>query len=110
MPLAPLRSELLRWARAAHPREACALVLDEPWELVPLENVSAAPRAAFELDPLELLAALKAAGARARGVAHSHPSGKLEPSGADLAARAALGGLEGWIVVTRGERVEWTSF
>ena len=71
-------------------------------------NVAAEPARRFELDPVALLAAHRAA--RAGGPAivghyHSHPSGSAVPSTCDAEAAAADGAI--WLIVAGGELCGW---
>ncbi len=106
---ADLRAAILAAARAAHPHECCGL-LEGEWEgdaarvtaLHPARNLS--PDAMhFEIDPADHIAAQKAA--RANGTAiigcyHSHPGGRAEPSGADLAGAGEEKFL--WLIAAEG--------
>lgn len=88
-------ARLARWARAAHPREACGVLIGE---LVGDDaRVERAVRGAnldaraqelrrFELDPAVLVAADRAARASGRtivGIWHTHPDRPARPSEAD---------------------------
>jgi desampylase len=95
--------EIEERTRHALPEEACGLLLGarrgdevEVSALAALRNVAPEPRDAFELDPLDLLAAEDGArdsGLSIVGVWHSHPRGPLE-----ISARDRLGnGCAGWI-------------
>ncbi len=96
--LAPgLPSELLRLARAAAPREACALVFgDLEGDLVLVDGARPAPNlatdpGAFLVDPVAQLCAEREAagtGQRLLGAWHSHPGGTREPSRSDVAGAA----------------------
>ena len=70
-------------------------------------NVAAHPEDSFEVDPAELLAAMRAeraGGARLVGHYHSHPNGSPVPSARDLAA-AEPGRL--WLIVAGDEARLW---
>lgn len=92
-------------ACAAAPCECCGLLLGDMetgvvTEIRPAINVAADPAHCFEIDPLVLLAAHKAArsgGPAILGHYHSHPGGDPVPSAADAAAAEARG--ETWLIV-----------
>jgi desampylase len=89
-----LRAQLLREARAADPHECCGLIEGAREQgnfrvttLHPARNLADAPDR-FEIDPQDQFAAHKAARARGHAIVgcyHSHPSGRAQPSAADLA-------------------------
>ncbi|HEX8486339.1 M67 family metallopeptidase [Sphingomonas sp.] len=84
-------------------REACGLLLakdDDIMLAVPCRNVAADPARRFEIDPVALIAAHRAA--RAGGPAivghyHSHPDGSSLPSPRDAADAVPDGSL--WLIV-----------
>ncbi len=85
---------LVALAEGSPAAEVCGLLVSgaggevEPW---PITNASATPATAFELEPRELLGALRrleAAGGRLVAVYHSHLAG-----GADLSPRDLAGAL-----------------
>ena len=94
-------------ARDAGQAECCGLLLGDKAmlrvdDLLPAANVAADPRHCFEIDPVVLLAAHKAA--RAGGPAivghyHSHPRGEPVPSAADAAMAHDDGAV--WLLVGR---------
>lgn len=90
-------------AAAAHPLEACGLLLGQGDRVTiaePAANVADRPEVAFEIDPGVLIAAHRAAragGPLVLGCYHSHPRGDAMPSIVDAAAAAADGQL--WIIV-----------
>lgn len=102
-----ISSELLRRAeaaaRAAHPLEACGLLLGNAarvTDLLVVRNVAPVPETHFEVDPAALIAAHRVA--RAGGPAiignwHSHPSGLARPSTED--ARAAAPDGQFWLIL-----------
>ena len=113
MPLAVTRgvlATLVAEARAAHPNEACGLLLGEGSAItraVRAANVDPEPSRHFEIDPAALIAAHKAertGGLRVIGYWHSHPSGLPEPSAADQAQ--ASGDRRIWAIVA-GDAVGW---
>ena len=101
---------LCRYAAEAAPQEACGLLLGERvaagWRVdavLPAANVHPQPKRFFEIDPVTLIAAHRAArggGASVIGCFHSHPSGIPEPSAADAAAAARDGSV--WAIVAGG--------
>jgi proteasome lid subunit RPN8/RPN11 len=87
--LAPgILEDAIQQSKDAYPKEACGLLVgrDAADRLIPMKNVSANPRQ-FEMDPTELIAALR--GLRQTGeelvaIFHSHPQGPAEPSKTDV--------------------------
>lgn len=106
---------LLAEARAADPRECCGLLLGPVSgrgcridQAVPTPNVSPEPLIRFEIDPLALLAAHKAAragGPQVLGYFHSHPVGHPVPSATDC--EHSTGDLRVWAIVAGGEVAFW---
>lgn len=90
-------------AGMASTREVCGLLLGSPecvTGVLPCRNVAPDPRAAFEIDPAQLIAAHRAAragGPAVVGCYHSHPSGAALPSARDAEAAAPDGSI--WIIV-----------
>ena len=83
--LAPgILDELIAHAKACYPREGCGLLT--PTRFIPVTNI--APGATeFEMDPAELIAALRDirnAGEQLTGIYHSHPHGPARPSKTDI--------------------------
>jgi proteasome lid subunit RPN8/RPN11 len=108
--MATLREE----AACAAPLECCGLLLGGPPDgighgarierAMPAANVSPEPAIRFEIDPLTLLAAHKAArggGAAVVGYYHSHPTGHPLPSATDC--EHSTGDLRVWGIVASGE-------
>ena len=95
-------SAIRKHAAAAHPLEACGLLLGVSGRIdtaQPTRNVSAEPSHSFEIDPAALFAAQRAEreGSRALiGYYHSHPNGQALPSARDAARAAPDGKL--WII------------
>jgi proteasome lid subunit RPN8/RPN11 len=97
--------EIIRWSRAAHPREACGFLIGHPrgagWDHPTVRCVRRAGNVAerealdrFEADPGELVAAERAArdeGWELVGFWHSHPEAP-----AQLSARDRAGAWEGF--------------
>ena len=104
-------AEMIAAARAAHPREACGLLLgrDGVVEAATAErNVHPEPERHFEIDPLALIAAHKAArtgGAQVAGYWHSHPNGRPGPSSTDRAHATGDGRV--WAIVADGTVSVW---
>jgi proteasome lid subunit RPN8/RPN11 len=86
-----LRSALEDEARREYPLESCGLLfgraVGDRWRVERLQrarNVHPSPRAAFELDPGAILAALDSPGGQELlGFFHSHPDRPARPSAAD---------------------------
>ena len=94
------------------PHEICGLLLGEAGcirEILPAANVAPDPARHFEVDPMTLITAHRAArkgeGGAIIGSYHSHPGGNPEPSAADAASAAADGSL--WLIVGRGTARLW---
>jgi proteasome lid subunit RPN8/RPN11 len=93
----------IRARAAADAQEVCGLLLgrsDRVTQALHCRNVAADPGRSFEIDPAQLIAALRAeraGGARVVGCYHSHPSGPPEPSPRDADAAAPNGWL--WLIV-----------
>lgn len=103
---------ILGWAAAAHPLEACGLLLGLAGgpigEATLARNVADTPAHAFEIDPAHLLQwqrRARADGRRIIGCWHSHPDGRLEPSAADHAGALWPGLL--WLIVGDGAMRLW---
>ncbi len=104
-----LIASLLAEAAAAHPLEACGLLLGDEGALRihPCANVHRRPATHFEIDPRALIAAHRAArqgGPRVAGYYHSHPAGPPVPSATDR-AHATNDGMV-WAIVGEG-KVGW---
>ena len=106
-----VKATLLAEAAAAHPNEACGLLLGQGHAIaaaVPVRNVHADPARHFELDPAALIAAHRAAragGPQVLGYYHSHPTGHAEPSPTDRAAASGDGRI--WAIVAAGAIGWW---
>ena len=102
---------MLRAAAAAVPREACGLLLGEGSHIAAAtmaDNVHPQPLTRFEIDPVALVAAHRAAragGPQVLGYWHSHPNGLGRPSTTDGAQAAGDGRL--WAIVARGAISLW---
>lgn len=98
-------------AAAAHPHEACGLLLGEGTRITEARaaaNVHPAPATHFEIDPQALIDAHR--GARAGGPAvvgyfHSHPSGLPEPSATDRASASGDGRV--WAIIAGDDVTFW---
>ena len=105
------KATLLAEAAAAHPLEACGLLLGQGGVIsaaVPVRNVHPDPARHFELDPQALIAAHRAAragGAQVLGYYHSHPTGSTEPSATDRACVSGDGRI--WAIVAAGAIGWW---
>jgi predicted GIY-YIG superfamily endonuclease/proteasome lid subunit RPN8/RPN11 len=102
---------LLVEASRAAPEECCGLLLGRGGritEALPAENVADDRLRRFEIDPMALLAAHKAAragGPQVLGYYHSHPEGHPVPSATDC--EHASGDARLWAIVSGGEVRFW---
>lgn len=102
---------MLAAATAAHPDEACGLLLGEGGaiRLAPgAANVHPEPARHFEIDPAALIAAHKAArdgGPQVLGYWHSHPNGLARPSNTDRAMASGDGRV--WAIIANGAISLW---
>lgn len=99
-------------AAAAHPFEACGLLLGEGGRIVAARetaNVHPSPRTHFEIDPQALIDAHRAARAgdetQVIGYFHSHPAGAAAPSATDRACAAGDGRI--WAIIAGDEMTFW---
>ena len=97
---------------AAHPLEACGLLLGEGGRIIAAcgtANVHPAPQTHFEIDPQALIDAHRAAragtGPQVLGYFHSHPVGLPEPSATDRACAARDGRI--WAIIAGAEVRFW---
>jgi desampylase len=104
---------LIAAARAAHPQEACGILLGEGGRItaaVAAANIHPDPATRFEIDPAALIAAHRAArepGApQVLGYFHSHPEGAPVPSAKDQAMAARDGKM--WAIVAGDDVRFWT--
>lgn len=100
-------------AAAAHPHEACGLLLGDGGRITEARearNVHAAPATHFEIDPQALIDAHRAARGNGApqviGYYHSHPAGSAEPSATDRASAAGDGRV--WAIIAGGDIRFWT--
>ncbi|MEI6643930.1 MAG: M67 family metallopeptidase [Novosphingobium sp.] len=102
---------ILAAAEAAHPHEACGLLLGHGGHIetaLPAANVHPEPQHHFEIDPAALIAAHKAArsgGPQVIGYFHSHPNGLARPSATDAAQ--ASGDSRIWAIAAAGVVTLW---
>ena len=100
-----------RAARAAHPREACGILLGEGgWitQFIETANVHGTPETHFEIDPQALIDAhrhMRAGGPELLGYFHSHPKGAPAPSQTDSAMAARDGRI--WAISGKGDLRFW---
>lgn len=98
---------LLEEATRAFPHECCGLLLGLGGRIeraVPAANVHPDPQRHFEIDPVALIAAHKAAragGPEVLGYYHSHPNGHPLPSATDCEHAGGDGRV--WAIVANGE-------
>lgn len=99
-------------AAAAHPREACGLLLGTSARIthvLEVANVHPSPETHFEIDPQALIDAHRAArhaGApQVIGYFHSHPKGPPKPSATDRACGAGDGKV--WAIVASDDIRFW---
>lgn len=105
------KATLLAEAAAAHPLEACGLLLGAAGVITaaePVRNVHPDPAKHFEIDPQALIAAHRAAragGPQLLGYYHSHPTGSVIPSATDRACASGDGRI--WAIVASGAIGWW---
>jgi proteasome lid subunit RPN8/RPN11 len=98
-------------AAAAHPHEACGLLLGDGARITEARaarNAHPAPRTHFEIDPQALIDAHRAAragGPAVLGYYHSHPCGPPEPSATDRASASGDGRV--WAIIAGEEVAFW---
>jgi desampylase len=86
--------------------EVCGLLFGTPRQIddfAVAANVANDPARHFEIDPVVLIAAFRAArngGPQIVGYFHSHPNGIAEPSATDHAMAAPDGAI--WLIVAKG--------
>lgn len=98
-------------AAAAHPREACGILLGEGARILEARlaaNVHPSPETHFEIDPQALIDAHRAAragGAAVVGYYHSHPTGPAAPSATDRACASGDGRI--WAILAGDDLRFW---
>lgn len=99
-------------AAAAHPREACGILLGEGARITEARaaaNVHPRPETHFEIDPQALIDAHRAArhqGApQVIGYFHSHPVGEAAPSATDRACASGDGRV--WAIIAGSDVTFW---
>lgn len=113
---AALLADLVALGKAAHPEEACALLIGQLngrsailTRVEPSQNLAPDPKRFFEVDPalhLHLQRTLRGTDEGIIGVWHSHPCGLAEPSAEDRAASAYPGWL--WLITdAKGNTALW---
>ena len=105
-------ADRIRAEAAGSGREVCGILFTRETGAVVAaqrcDNVAADPARRFEIDPVALIAAHRAArrgGPVIVGHYHSHPGGSATPSIADAAAAAPDGSV--WLIVAPGEMQAW---
>ena len=105
-------SDLIAAARAAHPHEACGLLMGEGASItaiIPAANIHPSPQTHFEICPQTLIDAHRAARApgalQILGYYHSHPAGTAQPSATDR--RCAAGDGRVWAIIAGDEVRLW---
>lgn len=109
------QAAILQAAAAAHPHEACGLLLGQARHIQtaqPTTNIHPDPAHHFEIDPTALIAAHKAArevaasgGPQVLGYYHSHPNGVARPSATDAAMASGDGRV--WAIAAAGVVTLW---
>ena len=88
--LAPgILEDVIEHARKSYPNEGCGLLAGQQTaeRFIPMTNVSASAARQYEIDPAELIHALRDlrdSGEQLIAVYHSHPHGPAEPSQTDI--------------------------
>ena len=87
--LAPgILEAVIEHSKIAHPNEACGLLVGRTAaeRFIPMKNIAASPHQ-YEMDPVEVIAALRRlrdTGEELMAICHSHPHGPAEPSKTDI--------------------------
>ncbi len=106
-----VHAALIAAARAAHPLEACGILLGEGTRIaaaVSARNIHPSPHTHFEIDPAALIAAHRAAragGHQVLGYYHSHPHGAPAPSATDRACASGDGRI--WAIIAGDDFRLW---
>lgn len=102
---------ILSESERARDHEICGLLFGDATHIVEhlaCRNIADDARRAFEIDPVQLIAAHTAArrgGLQIVGCYHSHPGGSAEPSLRDADGAAADGAL--WLIVAARDASLW---
>jgi proteasome lid subunit RPN8/RPN11 len=106
---------MLAAAAAAHPHEACGILLGQGTHIAEARetaNIHPAPATHFEIDPQALIDAHRAAragvaggGPQVVGYFHSHPAGPAAPSETDRAMAAGDGRV--WAIIAGEDLRFW---
>ncbi|MEW4466892.1 M67 family metallopeptidase [Parasphingorhabdus sp. JC815] len=103
--------DLLRYAKAVAPEEACGLLFGEGRVIQrasPTKNIAVDKQKFFEIDPAALIAAernMREGGKAIIGYFHSHPAGSVEPSQTDASMAAPDGRI--WLITNGDEVAAW---
>ena len=106
-----VREAMMAAARAAHPDEACGILLGSEEKItafIETRNVHPNPATHFEIDPQALIDAHRAerdGGVEIAGYFHSHPSGEAVPSTTDQAQSARDGKV--WAIIAGENLALW---
>jgi desampylase len=106
-----LHALLLAYAQETPEEEICGLLFGDGANITDvqkMDNISSNPQAQFEIDPVGLIAAHRAArtgGPAIMGCFHSHPNGVCLPSVHDAEAAADDGSL--WLIIANGNVGAW---
>jgi desampylase len=106
-----LHQRLLDAAAAKPEQEICGLLYgryDRVQSIEIASNVAERRTIAFEIDPVALIAAHRAArtgGPPILGCFHSHPNGRMSPSPTDEASSTGDGSI--WLIIADGNITGW---
>lgn len=106
-----IKANLLDWAAKAAPEECCGLLMGQGGRVesaILVANVADDPLRYFEIDPVALIAAEKAArsgGNAIIGYFHSHPNARAEPSQTDIQSAANDGRI--WLIIAGACLTAW---
>lgn len=97
-----VRNALTAMARRSSEREICGFILDD-WSICPIENVAEQDHN-FKMSDQDIINFFTMHYESVMGMYHSHPSGREDPSEADIEYAPAR--LSYWIV-TENDVIEW---
>lgn len=97
-----VRDALTAMARSSPNREICGFILDD-WSICPIRNVADQDHN-FKMSDQDVINFFQMHYSNVLGLYHSHPSGRQEPSEADIEYAPAR--LRYWIVTT-DDVIEW---